>query len=196
MARRRPEPSAGRPFFEHRTHPRGQRLLVYTTKRRSGPLSSTSSTVAVFFFAPAVNVAVGLFRAILCLAAQGGGTARHGCVTRATAILLAFSALLAGAGLRHSRLCPDVAPIYCFRGVSMGRLIFCRRAASSAIHLAARLTGARLLREERLAMPVGAAVADLDLFGDATQPLADAARTLLRGRRGAMTAALRFYAVH
>lgn len=134
MARRRPEPSARRPSFEHRAHPGGQRLLLYTTRRRSRLLSSASWTVAGFFLRQRFKVTVGLSGAIRCPTAQGGGTARDGCVTRATAMLLVLSTLLAGAGVRHSRLYPDCCSDLLAQW-RITRFLFCRRAACSALHL-------------------------------------------------------------
>lgn len=192
MARRRPEPSARRPSFEHRAHPKGQRLL-YTTRRRSRLLSSTSWTVAVFFCANGLKLQ--LVFPVQSVAPQPKGAVPLVIgVSREPQRRCWYSALLAGAGLRHSRLHPNCCSDLLARW-RIARFLFCRRAAYSAPPPARRRCE-RLLREERLAVPAGVAVA-ISICSEMPPSRSQvAAPTPLRSRPGVMTLRERFYAVH
>ena len=179
MARRRPEPSARRPSFEHRAHPGGQRLLLYTTRRRSRLLSSTSWTVAVFFCANGLKLQ--LVFPVQSVAPQPKGAVPLVIgVSREPQRRCWYSALLAGAGLRHSRLHQLLlrstgSVAYCALPVLPARRIFGATFRKTEVRAASQVRTARYARRP--------SCGDLNLFGDATEPLADRGSIALRSRR-------------
>lgn len=180
MARRRPEPSARRPSFEHRAHPKGQRLL-YTTRRRSRLLSSASWTVAGFFCANGLKLQ-------LVFPVQSVAPQPRGAVP-----------LVMGVSREPQRCCwffqlswpapecaihafiPIVAPIYWLNGVLRASY------SAGAPHVRRstfRKTEVRAASQGRTARCARwRGCGDLDLFGDATEPLADRGSIALRSRR-------------